>query len=130
MTIILADSEESTSSYSGDPTDSDKDWIRDRIGDVDEDAFLLTDAEIVAEISNSSNLYIAASECAYKCVTRLGEYDKLAVLFQSRGDKLKEEAKRKRFTTNATLTQVKDVATYPERFVHGDEHLVEWDIDG
>lgn len=118
-----------TSSYSGTPGASNIDWIRDKIGDVDSNAFILTNEEITAEITNHSNLYIAASECAYKCVSRLGEYKDLALLFEKRGDRLKQEAKRGRFTTVSTVSQVRDTATYPDKFVHGDEQPATWDIE-
>jgi hypothetical protein len=116
--------------YSGDPSNSDNDWVRDKSGDVDSDAFLLTDEEIAGEIADQSNLYVAAANCCYKIITRLGEYDKLAAMFQKRGDLLLSEANRKRFSSvTATVGTVKDVATYPDRFVHGEEHPVGWDID-
>lgn len=119
-----------TSSYTS-PTTSSTDWCRDKYGDVDSAAFILTNEEIQAEITAQSNLYIAAANCAFKCTTRLGEYDKLAALFQKRGEALLLEAKKKRFSsTTATVGKVKDVATYPDRFVHGEETPVEWDIDG
>jgi len=119
------------SSYSADPLDSDLDRIRDLIGDVDSDAYILNDAEIEAELAAQSNLYIAAANCCLKCLTRLGEYDKLANLFQRRADNLILQAKRARFgsAVAATVGKVKDVATYPERFKQGEESPVVWDID-
>lgn len=105
------------------------DWIRRVIGDTDSGAFILLDAEITAETSESSNKYLVASECAYQCATRLGEYDKLAILFRTRGDQLKLKAKNSQFTTSSTVSQVRDVETYPDRFVHGDEKLPAWDIE-
>jgi hypothetical protein len=112
------------------PAAADHMWVRDKIGDVDDHAFLLTDEEIEAEITAQSNLYIAAAYCCYKILTRLGEYDKLANLFQKRGDLLIAESKRRQFSsTTATVGTVKDVATYPGRFVHGEEEPVTWDLD-
>lgn len=115
--------------YDGNPASSSLSWIRDKIGDVDNNAIILTDNEINAEITNHSNLYTAASECAYKCVTRLGEYKALADLFKERGDLLKQESKRGQFTASSTVSQVRDTATYPSRFEHGDEQIDDWDIE-
>jgi len=115
--------------YDGNPATSDIMWIRDKIGDVDNDAIILLDAEITAEITNHSNLYIAASECAYKCISRLGEYKELAALFKQRGDLLKQEAKRGRFTTVSTVSAVRDSQTYPDKFISGDETPTEWNIE-
>lgn len=115
--------------YDGNPAGSSLSWIRDKIGDVDNSAIILTDNEINAEITNHSNLYTAASECAYKCVTRLGEYKSLADLFKERGDLLKQEAKRGQFTTSSTVSQVRDTVTYPARYEHGDEEIPDWDIE-
>ena len=117
--------------YSGDPTDSDLDWVRDKVGDIDSDAFILTDEEIESEIADQSNLYVAAAYCCQKIITRLGEYDKLAALFQKRSDLLMVQSKKRQFSAvAATVGQVKDVATYPKRFVHGEETPPGWDIDG
>jgi hypothetical protein len=119
------------STYSGDPTESNIDWIRDKIGDVDDATYILTDAEIESEIADQSNLYIAAANCCYKAIPRLGEYDKMAALWEKRGDILMATAKRKAFAgVAATVGKVKDVATYPSRFEHGEEAGVTWDIDG
>lgn len=118
-----------TSSYTS-PTTSNTDWCRDKYGDVDSAAFILTNEEIQAEITAQSNLYIAAANCAFKCTTRLGEYDKLAALFQKRGEALLLEAKKRQFSsTTATLGTVKDTTTFPSRFTHGDEEMVGWDLD-
>jgi len=114
--------------YDGNPAGSSLSWVRDKVGDVDNDAIILTDNEINSEITNHSNLYIAASECCYKCVTRLGEYKDLAMLFKARGDALKAEAKRGQFTSSSAVSAVRDVATYPDKFVHGDEVSATWDI--
>ena len=120
-----------TATYSGDPSASDVDWIRDKCGDVDPDAFLLQDEEISSEILDQSNLYVAAAYCCEKIVTRVGEYTQLAMLYQKRADALLATSKRKRFSSiTATVGQVKDVATYPERFVHGEEQPITWDING
>lgn len=117
-----------TSTYTS-PTTSDTDWCRDKYGDVDSAAFILTNEEIQAEITAQSNLYIAAANCAFKCMTRLGEYKDLAMMFKARGDTLLAEAKRRRFTASSTVGQVRDTATYPDRFKHGDEEPAAWDIE-
>ena len=112
------------------PTTSSTDRVRDLIGDIDPDAFILTDAEIAIEIAEASNLTLAAANCAYKCITRLGEYDKLAAQFQRRGDALWADSKRGRMSSaTATVGKVKDVATYPGRLEQGDEQAIIWDID-
>jgi hypothetical protein len=92
-----------TSSYSGDPTDSDLDFVRDKIGDVDEDAWILTDEEIEAEITAVSVPLLAASNCARKIGSRysrrvtkkIGEltinYSDLAKQYLALAEELKAE---------------------------------------
>lgn len=56
--------------YSGDPADSDLDYCRDKIGDVLEDAPLLTDEEIQTEIDDCDSRLIACARCARKIAAR------------------------------------------------------------
>lgn len=119
-----------TATYSGDPSASDTDWVRDKCGDVDPDAFLLQDEEITSEILDQGNLYVAAANCCEKIVTRVGEYTQLAMLYQKRADSLRVTAKKRQFSSAAaTVGQVRDVATYPSRFEHGEEAGVTWDLN-
>jgi hypothetical protein len=51
--------------YSGDPSDSEKDAVRFLIGDTDTTDQLLSDEEIQYTITESGSLYQAAHDCAY-----------------------------------------------------------------
>ena len=53
-----------TATYSGNPATDDKDAVRHLIRDTDMDNPLLQDEEILWELSQTSNLYYAAAECA------------------------------------------------------------------
>lgn len=48
--------------YSGDPGNSNRDWVRWKTGLTDEDNQLVTDEEINAELSAQENRWMAASE--------------------------------------------------------------------
>ncbi|MFA5409015.1 MAG: hypothetical protein WC343_09640 [Bacilli bacterium] len=119
-----------TSTYTS-PTTSSVDWCRDKIGDVDSAAFLLTNEEITAEITAQSNLYLAAAECAFKCIVRLGEYSALAVLFEKRGNQLLKEANRHAGFTSVTPTvgTVYDSGTQPNDYAISDEKLPDWSLN-
>jgi hypothetical protein len=106
-----------TANYSGDPADSDLDYVRDRIGDIDSSSFILLDAEIQSEIDANSNLLIAAANCADKCVTRLGEYTELAILFQKRGDALRAESNRASYAVSVptSIGRINDHHHYTHR---------------
>lgn len=54
-----------TWSYSGDPSDSDKDTVRFLIGDTDTDDQLLSDEEITFTLTEAGSVYQAAHDCAY-----------------------------------------------------------------
>ena len=59
-----------TFSYSGDPDSSSLDYVRDQIGDTDEDDPILTDEEINKAISDNSVLLLASANCARKIGAR------------------------------------------------------------
>jgi hypothetical protein len=119
-----------TSSYTS-PTTSNTDWIRDKIGDVDSAAFLLTNEEITAEITAYSNLYTAAAYCCYKIITRLGEYGPLAALFKQRGDLLlKESYNRSGFSSiTPSVGTVYDSGTQPNDYAISDEKAADWSLN-
>lgn len=119
-----------TSTYTS-PTTSNTDWVRDKIGDVDSAAFLLTNEEIQAEITAQSNLYLAAAECAFKCIVRLGEYSALAVLFEKRGNQLLKEASRRAGFTSITpdVGTLQDTGTQPNGYAVSDEKLPDWSLN-
>jgi len=119
-----------TSTYTS-PTTSSVDWCRDKIGDVDSAAFILTNEEIQAEITAQSNLYLAAAECAFKCIVRLGEYSTLAALFEKRGNLLLKEARRRAGFTSTTPTVgvLTDVGTMPGEYHISDEKPADWSLN-
>ena len=119
-----------TSTYTS-PTTSSVDWCRDKIGDVDSAAFLLTNEEIQAEITADSNLYRAAAHCCFKIITRLGEYGTLAALFERRGNLLLKEASRHAGFTSVipTVGTVYDSGTQPNDYAISDEKLPDWSLD-
>jgi hypothetical protein len=119
-----------TSTYTS-PTTSSTDWIRDKIGDVDSAVFLLTNEEIQAEITAQSNLYIAAANCCFKIITRLGEYDKFAMMFERRGNLLLKEATRRNGFTSTTpsVGTVYDSGTQPNDYAICDEKLPDWSLN-
>lgn len=119
-----------TSTYTN-PAAADHMWVRDKIGDVDSAAFLLTDEEIEAEITAYSNLYTAAAYCCYKIITRLGEYDRLANMFKLRGDLLLKESFNKGGFTSVTPTvgTVHDSGTQPNDYAVSGEKLPDWSLN-
>jgi hypothetical protein len=119
-----------TSSYTS-PTTSSTDWIRDKIGDVDSAAFLLTNEEITAEIAADSNLYRAAANCCFKIITRLGEYSTFAALFERRGKLLLKEASRHAGFTSVipTVGTVYDSGTQPNDYAISGEKLPDWSLN-
>ena len=50
--------------YSGDPSKSDRDWVRWRVGDTDSSDKLQTDAEIDAAVTTYGTKYLAAAQIA------------------------------------------------------------------
>lgn len=119
-----------TSSYTS-PTNSNTDWCRDKIGDVDSAVFILTDEEIQAEITANSNLYIAAANCCFKITTRLGEYGELADRFERRGNQLLKEAKRYAGFTSTTpvVGVLTDAGTMPGEYHISDEKPADWSLN-
>ena len=117
--------------YSGDPSASSEDWVRDRIGDVDSAAFFLQDEEISSEIADSSNLYVAAANCCFKIITRLGEYDRLAMLFEKRGNLLLKQSTRNAGFTSSTppVGTVFDSGTQPNDYAVSDEKAADWSLN-
>jgi hypothetical protein len=89
--------------YSGDPANSDRDWVRFKIGDTDMSDGQLHDAEIDAMLSEKDHRALAAASCAeavsnkyallslrlndQKCVDAAMRYQRLA-------DRLRSEAAR------------------------------------
>jgi hypothetical protein len=59
-----------TFTYTNDPLNVQLDYVRDKIGDVDEGDPLLYDGEINAEIATQPSLLIAAAICASKIANR------------------------------------------------------------
>lgn len=59
-----------TVSYSEDPSDSEKDEIRYKIGDTDTDNALLTDEEINFVLGRNSDIYSAAADCCDAIVAK------------------------------------------------------------
>lgn len=57
-------------SYSGDPSDSDKDAVRFLIQDTDTDDQLLSDEEIAYTLTTAGSLYQAAHDCAYSIASK------------------------------------------------------------
>jgi len=119
-----------TSTYTS-PTTSNTDWCRDKYGDVDSAAFILTNEEIQSEITAQSNLYIAAANCAFKCITRLGEYDKFALMFEKRGNQLLKEANRNAGFTSTTpsVGVLTDSGTMPDGYHVSDEKPANWSLN-
>jgi hypothetical protein len=119
-----------TSSYTS-PTNSNTDWIRDKIGDIDSAVFILTDEEIQAEITANSNLYLAAANCCFKCTTRLGEYGELADRFERRGNQLLKEARRHAGFTSTTpvVGVLTDAGTMPGEYHISDEKPADWSLN-
>lgn len=60
-----------TFSYSFDPSESDRDWVRWRLGDTDCDDPLQYDEEIDAALASASSKYWAAKQCATAIVAKL-----------------------------------------------------------
>jgi hypothetical protein len=120
-----------TATYSGDPSASSEDWVRDKIGDVDSDAFFLQDEEISSEIADHGNLYIAAANCCYKIITRLGEYDRLAAMFQKRGDILLKTATKKQGFTSVipSVGVITDAGTQPNGYAVSGEKEADWSLN-
>lgn len=119
-----------TSSYTS-PTNSNTDWIRDKIGDIDSAVFILTDEEIQAEITANSNLYLAAANCCFKCTTRLGEYGELADRYERRGNQLLKEARRHAGFTSVTpsVGVVTDSGTQPHDYDVSGEGHANWSLN-
>jgi hypothetical protein len=104
--------------YDGLPGSSSLSWVRDKVGDVDNSAIILLDTEIQSEIAATSNLLIAAANCADKCVTRLGEYSELAAMFQRRGDALRAESSR----STSTILPPTTIGTISDSLRHQQHH--------
>lgn len=51
-------------SYSSDPSSSDRDWVRWKLGLTDDTRQIVQDEEIDAELADNSNRYFAAAEVA------------------------------------------------------------------
>ena len=120
-----------TATYDGNPATSSLMWVRDKIGDVDPDSFILTDEEIQAEITANGNLYLAAAECAFKCIVRLGEYSALASLFERRGNLLLREASRRSGFTSVvpSVGIVTDAGTQPHDYDVSGEKPSDWSLN-
>lgn len=93
-------------SYSGDPTASELDAVRDKIGDTDDSAWQLSDEEIQSEIDGSGgSVLMAASRCARKIAARYSRkvtksigrtsinYSDLAKQYFALATELEDEAK-------------------------------------
>jgi hypothetical protein len=119
-----------TATYTS-PATSNTDWIRDKIGDIDPDSFFLTNEEIQAEITANGNLYLAAANCAFKCTTRMGEYEALANLFEKRGNQLLKEAHRNAGFTSVvpSVGIVTDAGTQPHDYDVSGEKPSDWSLN-
>jgi hypothetical protein len=130
-----------TFSYSGDPDSSSLDYVRDQIGDTDEDDPILTDEEINKAISDNSVLLLASANCARKIGARFSRkvtknisgvmsinYSDLAKQFFALADQLKKQAKMDvRFQGTApAVERVTDTLVFPERLETGEEKLPGW----
>jgi len=126
-----------------DPSTYPRDEFRLLIGDTDTTDQIFSDAEVTYFLAQNSNVKraaaigcrAAAAKYARKVSYSLGDLaeqlkEKVAN-FTALAAELDNAAKRASFgSTTATISAVKDVATFPDRFVHGEEQGVTWDIDG
>ena len=136
-----------TWTYGGAPSTSSSDAFRLLIGDTDTTDQIFSDAEVTYFLAQNSSVTraaaigcrAAAAKYARQITYSLGDlseqlaqkvrhFSDLAVLLDA-------AAKKGSFVASTVtlgsdnLGKVKDVATYPERYVHGDESMPEWDID-
>ncbi len=91
--------------YSGDPSTSDKDAVRFLAGDTDDCDQLVQDEEILWELTQESNIYLAAADIAEVISTQFARLadtkigpvseslSQKAEAYQKRADKLKDRAK-------------------------------------
>lgn len=128
--------------YASTPETVPRDEFRLLIGDTDTTDQVFSDAEVAYFLAQNSNVKraaaigcrAAAAKYARKITYSLGDLSEQmkekVQNFTALALELDNAAKRSSFsTTTATVGAVKDVATYPERFVHGEEQGVTWDID-
>jgi len=126
-----------------DPSTYPRDEFRLLIGDTDTTDQVFSDAEVAYFLAQNTNVKraaaigcrAAAAKYARKINYSLGDLSEQLVQkvqnFTALAKELDNSAKRASFSsTTATISTVKDVATYPERFIHGEEVPPTWDIDG
>jgi hypothetical protein len=132
-----------THSYGGDLTDNDIDLIRFLLGDTDSSNWLMSDEELEGLVSLYGSGYPAAIQGAKaiagkysRLVTKtIGNksisYSDLATQFWTLAKELESASKKAQFSsmTQPTISRVSDSENYPERFVHGEEQPVAWDLE-
>ncbi len=111
-----------TSSYTS-PTNSNTDWIRDKIGDIDSAVFILTEEENPGRDYRQLQSLPGRRNCCFKCTTRLGEYGELADRFERMGNQLLKECQAAcRFTSvTPSVGVVTDSGTQPHDYDVSDE---------
>jgi hypothetical protein len=116
--------------------------IRDLIQDEDPSDYMLSDNSITAALTTYGDVTAAAAACARKIAAKFSRkvsksiggssvsLSDLATHYWTLAKELDSQAKKTKFSgmTAPTISQVSDVATYPARFVHGEEQPPDWPV--
>lgn len=60
--------------YKGKPGTNNIDWVREEVGDIDEERKLVSDSTIQHHVDNEDNLFMAAYRVAKKIANRFAQY--------------------------------------------------------